>query len=148
VLHSGGKFDNKVYKTSGGLHGVGVTAVNALSSILKVWSKREGQTEFLEFQEGILVKSEITTTPEVRNGTNITFTPDQKVFREFTHFRSETIQNRLQELAYLNPKLTLFFFSNPEAEPTVYHYESGLAGWVQALNQEKVLENTEICAEE
>ncbi|CAG8753108.1 14113_t:CDS:2, partial [Racocetra persica] len=110
VLHSGGKFDNKVYKTS------------------------EGQTEFCEFQEGILVNSEITDTPEVENGIAVVFTPDHKIFREFTHFKTENIQNRLQELAHLNPKLTLLFFPNPEAEPTVYHFETGLAENYFCLN--------------
>ncbi|CAG8542024.1 371_t:CDS:2 [Racocetra persica] len=114
VLHSGGKFDNKVYKTSGGLHG---------------------------FQEGILVNSEITDTPEVKNGIAIVFTPDHKIFREFTHFKAENIQNRLQELAYLNPKLTLLFFPNPEAEPTVYHFETGLAGLKVNILKEDVLES-------
>ena len=94
VLHSGGKFDDKVYKTSGGLHGVGVTAVNALSANLKVWSKREGKTEFLEFQEGILISSEITETPGQNNDITITFTPDTKIFKEFTYFKIETIQNQ------------------------------------------------------
>jgi len=128
VLHSGGKFSNEVYKTSGGLHGVGVTAVNALSTSLKVWSRREGKTEYLEFEEGILVNSKITSTPQVQNGITITFTPDQKIFKEFTHFKIEVIQNRLKELAYLNPKLTLLFFNTAEAEPVVYHSETGLAG--------------------
>ncbi|CAG8472818.1 20125_t:CDS:2 [Cetraspora pellucida] len=97
VLHSGGKFDNKVYKTSGGLHGVG---------------------------EGILVSSEITATPEAKNGITISFTPDKKIFKEFTHFRIELIQNRLQELAYLNSNLTLFFYTSPQTEPLVYHFET------------------------
>lgn len=128
VLHSGGKFSNQVYKTSGGLHGVGVTAVNALSENLRVWSKREGQTEYLEFQAGILVTSRITDTPQASNGITITFAPDQQIFHEFTHFKIEIIQNRLQELSYLNPNLTLLFSPHPEAESIIYHSESGLGG--------------------
>jgi len=127
-LHSGGKFDNKVYKTSGGLHGVGVTAVNALSANLKVWSRRDGKTEYLEFQEGILINSQITETPEETNGITITFTPDPKIFQEFTYFKIETIQNRLRELAYLNPNISLIFYSSPEVAPITYHYSSGLTG--------------------
>jgi DNA gyrase subunit B len=128
ILHSGGKFDNKVYKTSGGLHGVGVTAVNALSANLKVWSKRGGKTEYLEFQEGNLVGSQITDTPEAANGITITFTPDSKIFQEFTYFKIEAIQNRLKELAYLNPNVSLTFYTSPEATPIIYHYSSGLVG--------------------
>ncbi|CAG8453177.1 3887_t:CDS:2 [Ambispora gerdemannii] len=113
-LHSGGKFENKVYKTSGGLHGVGVTAVNALSANLK-------------FQEGVLINSQITDTPKATNGITITFTPDPKIFQEFTYFKIETIQNRLKELAYLNPNVSLAFATSPEATPITYHYSSGLA---------------------
>jgi DNA gyrase subunit B len=111
------------------LHGIGVTAVNALSASLQAKRSREGKTEVLEFQEGKLVgSSQIIDTPQQPSGTNVTFTPDPKIFQEFTYFKIETIQNRLNELAYLNPNLTLIFYTSPEATPIVYHFDSGLAG--------------------
>ncbi|CAI2164571.1 18993_t:CDS:2 [Funneliformis geosporum] len=128
TLHSGAKLESEVYKTSGGLHGIGVTAVNALSAYLKARSTREGKTEILEFQEGKLINPpQIIDAPQQANGTIISFTPDPKIFKEFTYFKIETIQSRLNELAYLNPNLTLFFSTSPDATPIVYHFSSGLA---------------------
>jgi DNA gyrase subunit B len=127
-LKSGGKFDDEIYKTSGGLHGIGLTAVNALSKYLKACNKRGGKTEILEFSQGILKSSQIIDSPQETNGVIITFTPDPEIFHEFTYFKKETIQNRLRELAYLNPNVTLIFYSAPEATPIPYHYSSGLAG--------------------
>jgi len=75
-----------------------------------------------------LINSQITDTPEATNGITITFTPDPKIFQEFTYFKIETIQNRLKELAYLNPNVSLIFYASPEAAPITYHYSSGLAG--------------------
>ncbi|CAI2192948.1 1906_t:CDS:2, partial [Funneliformis geosporum] len=125
TLHSGAKLESEVYKTSGGLHGIGVTAVNALSAYLKARSTREGKTEMLEFQEGKLINPpQIIDAPQQANGTIITFTPDPKIFKEFTYFKIDTIQGRLNELAYLNPNLTLFFATSPDATPIVYHFSS------------------------
>jgi len=126
VLHSGGKFDNKAYKTSGGLHGVGVTVVNALSKTLRVESSREGKTETVIYEQGKLVSSQIVDTPERINGLLVEFAPDPEIFKEFTYFKVETIQRRLKELAYLNPNLTLYFATSPTAEPIIYHFTGGL----------------------
>lgn len=128
ALKSGGKFDDKIYKTSGGLHGIGVTAVNALSQELRVWNKRQSQTEILEFSRGILKSREVVDSPQATDGLTVTFTPDPEIFKEFTYFKIDTIQNRLKELAYLNPNLALIFQSSPDAEPITYHFSSGLAG--------------------
>jgi len=147
VLHAGGKFDDKVYKTSGGLHGVGVTVVNFLSENLKVWSKRAGKTEFLEFNEGILVNSKITETPKEKNGLIVTFTPDSKIFREINYFNIKDIQVTLKELAYLNSNLSFTFSFPPQYLPITYHFASGLAGWIKEINPD-YLENTKICAKE
>ncbi|MCE8163474.1 MAG: ATP-binding protein [Candidatus Moeniiplasma glomeromycotorum] len=147
-LRSGGKFGGKIYKTSGGMHGIGITAVNFLSQELKVWNRRQGQTQILEFNRGILKKEEIIDSSQETDGLTVTFTPDPKVFQEFTYFKIETIQNRLKDLAYLNPNVTLIFLSSPEATPITYHYNSGLAGLVKEINQENYLENIEICLEE
>ena len=126
VLHSGGKFDNKAYKTSGGLHGVGVTVVNALSKYLRVESSREGKTETLVYERGKLISSQIVDTPERSNGVLVEFTPDPEIFKEFTYFKVETIKRRLKEIAYLNSDLALYFATSPTAEPIVYHFTGGL----------------------
>ncbi|CAJ0748964.1 12474_t:CDS:10 [Entrophospora sp. SA101] len=154
ILHAGGKLKSKVYKTSGGLHGIGVTAVNALSAYLRAENCRQqleelrkqikacndcqekDKTGIVEFREGNLINSQIIDTPKKPSGTVVTFTPDPKIFPEFTYFKIETIQNRLKDLAYLNPNLTLIFYPSPEATPITYHFSSGLA------------ENTEVCMEE
>ncbi|CAI2189385.1 10426_t:CDS:2, partial [Funneliformis geosporum] len=107
ALKSGGKFDDKIYKTSGGLHGIGVTAVNALSQ-----------------DRGILQSAQIVESPQTIDGLKVTFTPDPEIFKDFTHFKIDTFQNRLRELAYLNPNLTLIFRTSPEAEPITYHFSS------------------------
>ncbi|MCE8162915.1 MAG: hypothetical protein I3273_00860 [Candidatus Moeniiplasma glomeromycotorum] len=137
VLHSGGKFDDKAYKTSGGLHGVGVTVVNALSKSLQVESSREGKTETLLYERGKLISSQIVDTPEKNNGLLVKFTPDPEIFKEFTYFKVETIQKRLKELAYLNPNLTLYFATSPTSEPIVYHFTGGLRSWIEELHAGK-----------
>ena len=78
----------------------------------------------------------------------VEFNPDEEIFKEFTYFKSETLQRRLRELAYLNPNLTLSFASSPEAEPIIYHYAGGLASWVKEINDNDGLSGTEICQEE
>ncbi|WNE40972.1 MAG: DNA gyrase subunit B [Mycoplasmataceae bacterium] len=137
VLHSGGKFDNKAYKTSGGLHGVGVTVVNALSKNLRVESSREGKTEVVTYERGKLIFNQIADTPNKSNGLLVEFTPDSEIFKDFTYFKVETIQRRLKELAYLNPNLTLYFGSSPDVEPIVYHFTGGLKSWIEELNAGK-----------
>ncbi|CAG8471170.1 14269_t:CDS:2 [Cetraspora pellucida] len=142
VLHSGGKFDDKAYKTSGGLHGVGVTVVNALSKSLRVESSREGKTETIIYERGKLISSQIIDTPERNNGLLVEFTPDSEIFKEFTYFKVETIQRRLKEIAYLNPNLTLYFATSPTAEPIVYHFTGGLKREIfhQVVSEEKTSE--------
>ncbi|RIA79122.1 histidine kinase-like ATPase [Glomus cerebriforme] len=106
ALKSGGKFDDKIYKTS-------------------------GQTEILEFSRGILKSEQIIDSPQATDGLTVTFAPDPEIFHEFAYstFKPSIIQSRLQELAYLNPNLTLIFKTSPQAEPITYHFSSGLAGW-------------------
>jgi DNA gyrase subunit B len=147
-LKSGGKFDGKIYKTSGGMHGIGITAVNFLSQELKAWNRRQGKTQVLEFSRGVLKSEEIIDSPKAADGLTITFMPDPEIFQEFTYFKIETIQNRLRDLAYLNPNVSLTFLSSPEATPLTYHYSGGLAGWVKEINQDNYLENSEVSSEE
>jgi len=151
VLHSGGKFDHQIYQTSGGLHGVGVTAVNALSSFLKVQVKRDNKLAIQYFEEGIPKFLEIFDFKSEETGTSVEFTPDDKIFTGFTHFNEEIIKNRLKELAYLNPTLTLTFSEYSEDSKnitTVYHFPGGLANWIQDLNKNEYLENTVVFQDE
>lgn len=151
VLHSGGKFDHQIYQTSGGLHGVGVTAVNALSSFLKVQVKRDDKLAIQYFEEGVPKFLEISDFKSEETGTSIEFTPDDKIFTGFTHFNDEIIKNRMKELAYLNPSLTLVFSSSSESEEIssiTYHYPGGLGSWIQELNKNEYLEGTVIFQDE
>src|SRR5829696_2738476 len=138
MLHSGGKFDNKAYKTSGGLHGVGVTVVNALSKSLWVENSREGKTETLVYERGKLISSQIVDIPERSNGLLVKFTPDPEIFKEFTYFKVETIQRRLKEIAYLNPNLALYFATSPTTEPIIYHFTGGLRSWIEEIHAGKI----------
>jgi DNA gyrase subunit B len=152
VIHSGGKFSDKVskgkvYKTAGGLHGVGATVINALSKSLRVESSRQGKTEILTFVQGELTSAQIIDTPERIDGLTLEFTPDPEIFEEFTYFKTEIIQGRLRELAYLNPHLIFHFSCPPEAEPTVYHFAGGLASLIEEINQDQET-LSEICYEE
>jgi DNA gyrase subunit B len=111
VLHAGGKFDKDTYKVSGGLHGVGVSVVNALSKKLILNINRDKKKYFQEFEKGIPVGvlEEVGTTN--RTGTTVEFWPDDSIF-EVTEFNYETLSKRFKELAYLNPKITIQFKDN------------------------------------
>jgi DNA gyrase subunit B len=125
-LRAGGKFTDKIYQTSGGLHGIGLTAVNFLSQELKLQNSRQGKTQILEFNRGVLKSEKIFESPQNIEGLTVTFTPDPEIFKDFTYFKVGIIQKRLKELAYLNPNLTLSFYTSPTAEPIVYHFAGGL----------------------
>ena len=143
TLHAGGKFDNSVYKTSGGLHGVGSSVVNALSTYLDIKVKRDGLIHHDRYERGIpvvdLVDGLLPTVGKTREtGTIINFLPDDTIF-EKTRFREEEIKSRLHETAYLNPKLTIVFddLRGPEKEHIEFHEEAGIIGFVQDLNKHK-----------
>ncbi|GMV10251.1 MAG TPA: DNA topoisomerase (ATP-hydrolyzing) subunit B [Gemmatimonadaceae bacterium] len=137
VLHAGGKFDKDSYKVSGGLHGVGVSVVNALSEQLKVWTKREGKEYYMDFRRGT------TTTPlkalgkvrERDTGTKVYFKPDPEIFTEL-HYDYGTLANRLRELSYLN-KGVIITLSDERVEGTkteTFHAKGGLQEMVKFLN--------------
>ena len=134
VLHAGGKFDKDTYKVSGGLHGVGVSVVNALSKKLILKINREGKKYFQEFQKGIPVGvlEEVGTTN--RSGTSVEFWPDDSIF-EVTEFNYETLSKRFKELAYLNPKITINFKDNRVGKDETYHFEGGTRQFVEDLNK-------------
>src|SRR5947209_10397527 len=107
VLHAGGKFDKNSYKVSGGLHGVGVSVVNALSESLKVWVRRGGKEYYMDFERGNTVtKLQSTKSESKERGTTVWFKPDPKIFTELK-FDYDLLANRLRELSYLNKGITI-----------------------------------------
>ncbi len=143
TLHAGGKFDDSVYKTSGGLHGVGSSVVNALSTYLDIEVSREGYIHHDRYERGIpVIELEKGLLPTIgrtkETGTKINFLPDPEIF-EKTRFREEEIKSRLHETAYLNPMLTIYFEDRrgEETERLVFHEEDGIVGFIRDLNQSK-----------
>ncbi len=140
VLHAGGKFDKDTYKVSGGLHGVGVSVVNALSSKLVATIKREGNEHRQEFACGIPVTPLDVVKTTNRTGTIIEFWPDATIF-ETTEFQFEILATRFRELAYLNPKITIELKDQRDGRSEIYHFEGGIKQFVLDLNKkEKVAE--------
>ncbi|WP_169941794.1 DNA topoisomerase (ATP-hydrolyzing) subunit B [Campylobacter sp. RM15925] len=134
VLHAGGKFDKDTYKVSGGLHGVGVSVVNALSKKLVVNIKRDGNLHRQEFAKGIPTSEmEIIKTTN-RTGTMVEFWPDDSIF-EVTEFDDEILTKRFRELAYLNPKITINFKDQRTGRSESYHFEGGLESFVTDMNR-------------
>ena len=143
TLHAGGKFDNSAYKTSGGLHGVGSSVVNALSEKLTVTVTRDGYVYEDRYSRGIpLLELENGLLPVVGkakgSGTSINFLPDPEIF-EKTRFKEDDVKSRLHETAYLNPGLTIFYrdLRGEEPEEITYHEPDGIAGFIRALNKKK-----------
>ena len=140
VLHAGGKFDKDTYKVSGGLHGVGVSVVNALSSKLIATIKREGNEHRQEFAAGIPQTPLGVVKTTNRTGTMIEFWPDGTIF-ETVEFQFEILATRFKELAYLNPKITIELKDQRDGRTEVYHFEGGIKQFVLDLNKkEKVAE--------
>ncbi|MBR3734679.1 MAG: DNA gyrase subunit B [Lachnospiraceae bacterium] len=143
TLHAGGKFDDSAYKTSGGLHGVGSSVVNALSKHLKVTIKRNGHIYEDEYSQGNPITELVGgLLPEIGNtrqtGTKVNFTPDDTIFDK-TWFKAEDIKSRLHETAYLNPELTIYFKDDRLETPdeVTFHEPEGIIGFVKALNKGK-----------
>ena len=143
TLHAGGKFDDSAYKTSGGLHGVGSSVVNALSTHMDVWISREGAIHHDAYERGIpTIELESGLLPVVgktrKTGTKVNFLPDDTIF-EKTKFRAEEVKSRMHETAYLNPNLTIVFDDKrPGSEEHVeYHEPDGIIGFIRDLNKKK-----------
>ena len=143
TLHAGGKFDDSAYKTSGGLHGVGSSVVNALSTHMDVWISREGAIHHDAYERGIpTIELENGLLPIVgktrKTGTKVNFLPDDTIF-EKTKFRAEEVKSRMHETAYLNPNLTIVFDDKrPGSEEHVeYHEPDGIIGFIRDLNKKK-----------
>src|SRR5215831_7000414 len=140
VLHAGGKFDNDSYKVSGGLHGVGVSVVNALSETLDLEIWRNGQVYHQSYVRGTPSGDlEITGTTK-RRGTKITFKPDPQIF-ETTTFSFDTLAQRLRELAFLNGGITITLDDERDEKSHKFHYEGGIVSFVTHLNKNKAAVN-------
>ncbi len=132
VLHAGGKFDKDTYKVSGGLHGVGVSVVNALSSKLHMTIYREGKIHEQDFEKGI-PQNELTVTGNTRkSGTTIQFWPDAEIF-ETVDFQFDILSKRFKELAYLNPRITIAFEDERNGKKELYHFEGGIHQFVSDM---------------
>jgi len=139
VLHAGGKFDKNSYKVSGGLHGVGVSVVNALAEWLKVEVRRDGKIYFQEFKRGVPVAKVKETGKARKNefGTKITFFPDPEIFNT-TEFKFSTLAERMRELAYLNKTITIIIKDERNGgEEETYHFKGGLVEFVQYLDENR-----------
>ena len=141
TLHAGGKFDDSVYKTSGGLHGVGSSVVNALSTYMDIEISREGFVHHDRYERGNpTVKLENGLLPKIaktkKTGTKINFLPDPEIF-EKTYFKEEDVKSRMHETAYLNPNLTIIYEDRrkDEIEHIEYHEPDGIIGFVKDLNK-------------
>ncbi len=133
VLHSGAKFEHKVYQISGGLHGVGVSVVNALSEYLIAEVSRDGKVYRMEFRRGEVSKGLTVVGKSKRTGTKITFRPDQQIFKK-VEFKYDIIQARMRELAYLNKNLKITLRDERKGTEEVFHYPHGLADFVRFLD--------------
>ncbi len=141
TLHAGGKFDDAAYKTSGGLHGVGSSVVNALSTYMDVQISRDGYIHHDRYERGIPVTELVDGLLPVlgktkQTGTKINFLPDPEIF-ERTDFKAEEVKSRLHETAYLNPALTIIYEDRRLEEPEhiEFHEEEGIIGFVKDLNK-------------
>jgi DNA gyrase subunit B len=140
VLHAGGKFDKNSYKVSGGLHGVGVSVVNALSEQLKVWVRREGKEYYMDFERGNTVTKlkVLAKIPQRVRGTTVWFKPDHTIFTEL-RYDYATVANRLRELSYLNKGVTITLKDERvgEEKTEVFFAKGGLREMVQFLNEKR-----------
>lgn len=146
VLHAGGKFGGGGYKVSGGLHGVGASVVNALSSELKIYVHRDGNIHYQQYNKGvpnedlkIIGETDIT-------GTIIHFVPDEEIFTETKEYDYDTLAHRLRELAFLNKGIRITIEDKREETPkkNEYHYEGGIASYVEHLNRTKEVIHEEV----
>ena len=140
TLHAGGKFDNNAYKTSGGLHGVGSSVVNALSKKLSVTVKVGGAIHYDSYERGIptteLIDGLLPVIGKTREtGTTINFLPDDEIFDK-VRFKEDDIKSRMHETAYLNPELTIIFqdLRKEEPEEIIYHEPEGIIGFIKDMN--------------
>ena len=135
-LHAGGKFSNKVYKVSGGLHGVGLSVVNALSEWLEVWIRRDGQVYYQRYERGNPVTEVKIVGESDGTGTRIRFKPDDEIF-ETTEFKFEIVYQRLKELAYLNKGIRILLEDERLDKSAEFYFNEGIVGLVKSLNKNR-----------
>ncbi|NNE43633.1 MAG: DNA gyrase subunit B, partial [Gemmatimonadetes bacterium] len=137
TLHAGGKFDSDAYKVSGGLHGVGVSVVNALSEMCRVDVRRDGKHHIQTFRRGIPTGPLETHGKSEDTGTTVTFLPDSEIF-ETTEMHFGVLATRLRELAFLNSGVRISIADEETGKKSEFHYEGGLAEFVKHMNHAKV----------
>ncbi len=139
VLHAGGKFDKDTYKVSGGLHGVGVSVVNALSKDLHLTVFKDKEIHTQSFKEGIPTAPLITGDRTNKHGTKVEFFPDDTIFTETVTFKKEILMKRFKELCYLNPKITIDFRDERDGTKEIFHFEGGIKQFVEDMNTKQPL---------
>ena len=140
-LHAGGKFDKDSYKVSGGLHGVGVSCVNALSEWMEVKVHRDGETHFIRFERGVTTEKLHVIGSTQQRGTEVSYKPDHEIFTETTTYKWDIFAKRLRELAFLNPGITIHLIDERPAEGErleTFTFPGGIKEFVKHLNDAKV----------
>jgi len=143
VLHAGGKFDKDTYKVSGGLHGVGVSVVNALSKDLHLTVFKDKEIHTQSFKAGIPVAPLVSGERTNKHGTKIEFFPDETIFTETVTFQKEILMKRFKELCYLNPKITIDFRDERDGTKELYHFEGGIKQFVEDMNTKEPLSSAQ-----
>jgi len=150
VLHAGGKFDKNTYKVSGGLHGVGVSVVNALSTQLKVWVKREGKEHYMDFATGITTTQlkVLRDVPATETGTTVWFKPDGSIFTETLRYDWSTLASRLRELAFLNKGISITLTDERvgDEQTETFLAEDGIKGFIRYLNANRKVLHQDVVA--
>jgi len=143
VLHAGGKFDKDTYKVSGGLHGVGVSVVNALSKDLHLTIYKDGEIHEQNFKAGIPQEALAATGTTRKKGTKIEFWADDSIFTETTTLQNQILMKRFKELAYLNPKITIDFKDERDGTKEIFHFEGGIQQFVEDMNTKEPLSSAQ-----
>jgi len=143
VLHAGGKFDKDTYKVSGGLHGVGVSVVNALSKDLHLTVFKDKEVHTQSFEKGIPTAPLESGDRTNKHGTKIEFWPDETIFTESVTFQKEILMKRFKELCYLNPKISIEFKDERDGTKETFNFEGGIKQFVEDMNTKEPLSNAQ-----